>query len=160
MSEDMNDQEQDETVGPPVEGQEAPESPSDAPEDPVEGQDAPEASEEPEGNDTFDRKYVERLRAEAAKYRERAKGTDQLRQELWEARVQAHGGLEDPTDLPWSEGADTSPEAVEEAINALLERKPHLASRRPVGDAGQGAGRGVAAPQSDLLSIIRSRQGA
>lgn len=153
MSEDKND----ETVEGPVEGQDAP---VDAPVEGQEGQGDSVAPEETGDNDTFDRKYVEQLRAEAAKYRERAKGTDQLRQELWEARVEAHGGLEDPTDLPWVEGADTSPTAVEEAINALLERKPHLASRRPVGDAGQGASRGAAAPQSDLLSIIRTRRGA
>lgn len=89
--------------------------------------------------DTFPRSYVEKLRKESAEYRTRAQKADALATELWSARVAASGRLADPSDLPMPEGADpTDTEAITEAINSLLESKPHMAARVPRGDIGQG----------------------
>lgn len=89
--------------------------------------------------DTFPRSYVEKLRKESAEYRTRAQKADALATELWSARVAASGRLADPSDLPMPEGADpTDTEAITEAINSLLESKPHMAARVPRGDVGQG----------------------
>lgn len=89
--------------------------------------------------DTFPREYVEKLRKENASYREKAKRADDLAAQLHLARVTATGRLADPTDLPYDE-ALLDDEALSAAIEDLLGRKPHLASRRVVGDIGQGAG--------------------
>ena len=51
----------------------------------------------------------------------------------------ATGRLADPDDLAFDEGHLEDPEALSAAIDDLLARKPHLASRRPSGDVGQGA---------------------
>lgn len=89
--------------------------------------------------DTFPRSYVEKLRKESAEYRTRAQKADALAAELWSARVAASSRLADPSDLPMPEGADpTDSEAITEAINSLLETKPHMAARVPRGDVGQG----------------------
>lgn len=97
----------------------------------------------PEG-DTFDRKYVEDLRAESAKHRTEAKDAkaalEPLQQRLFGLVVGATNRLADPTDLPFDAALLESDEALTGAIDALLAAKPHLASRRVVGDVGQGAG--------------------
>jgi hypothetical protein len=48
------------------------------------------------------------------------------------------------------------PEALAAAIDELLERKPHLASRKPVGDIGQGQ-RGAASEPFSLLQRLKER---
>ena len=48
------------------------------------------------------------------------------------------------------------PEKLTAAIDELLARKPHLKSRRVVGDVGQGAG-GVTPEKVNLADILRSR---
>src|SRR5690625_3540572 len=53
--------------------------------------------------DTFPREYVEKLRDENAKYRQRAQRSDDLAQRLHEALVAATGRLQDPTDLAFNE---------------------------------------------------------
>lgn len=116
------------------------------------GDETPESS--PEG-DTFPREYVEKLRKENAGYRDKAKRADDLAQQLHLARVTATGRLADPTDLPYDE-ALLDDEALSAAIEDLLGRKPHLASRRVVGDIGQGAGEPNAA-DVDLGGMLRSR---
>ena len=104
--------------------------------------------------DTFPRAYVEQLRTENAKYRDRAKRADTLAQALYVARVAALGRLADPTDLPYDEDLLDDADALTAAVDALLARKPHLASRRPTGSIGQGeatvSGAGV-----DLAAILR-----
>jgi|SRR5690606_59252 hypothetical protein len=85
--------------------------------------------------DTFPRSYVEELRRENAKYRDKA---SKHAQALHQALVSATGRLADPSDLPFSEEHLTDPAALEAAITGLLDEKPHLASRRPRGDVGQG----------------------
>ena len=111
------------------------------------GEDAP---------DTFPREYVEKLRDENAKYRQRAQRSDDLAQRLHEALVAATGRLQDPSDLTFNEDHLDDPEALTAAIDDLLARKPHLASRRPFGDIGQGVTSGNDS-EVNLAEILRSR---
>lgn len=90
-----------------------------------------------EEGDTFPRSYVERLRRESTGYRERANAADQLAQRLHTELVRATGKLADATDLAFAEEHLDDPGALAAAIDDLLTRKPHLASRRPTGDIGQ-----------------------
>lgn len=88
--------------------------------------------------DTFPRAYVEQLRQENGRYRLRAERSDELAERLHAAQVAATGRLADPTDLPYDETLLDDPAALTAAIDALLATKPHLASRRPTGNIGQG----------------------
>lgn len=106
--------------------------------------------------DTFPREYVEKLRDENAKYRQRAQRADTLAQRLHEALVAATGRLQDPSDLAFNEEHLDDPEALQAAIEDLLARKPHLASRRPLGDIGQGVTNGNTG-DVDLAALLRSR---
>lgn len=111
---------------------------------------------EPDEPDTFPRSYVEELRQENGRYRQRAQRADDLAAALWTARVTATGRLADPSDLPYPEDADPlDADAVTAAVDDLLTRKPHLASRRPRGDVGQG----VSGPTDNvnLAGVLRSR---
>lgn len=121
----------------------------------VEAGDAEGDSEGEGEQETFPRAYVDKLRKEAAGHRERAKRADEFAAALWEARVAASGRLADATDLPMPEGADPlDAEAVEAAVEDLLARKPHLATRRPSGNIGQGVG---SAPQNvSLAGMLRA----
>ncbi len=67
----------------------------------------------------------------------------------------ATGRLADPTDLPFDEAYLKDAEALTAAIDDLLARKPHLASRRPVGDVGQGTT--PLTETVDLAGILRAR---
>lgn len=102
----------------------------------------------------FPRAYVEQLRQEAADARVRARRADDLAQQLFSARVAATGLLADPTDLPYDEQLLDDQAAMEAAIEALITAKPHLASRIPRGDIGQGAS--GAADIVDLAAILRA----
>ena len=132
-------------------------------------QDAPEVEEAPEDQEavetpedgaqeqeqTFSREYVQQLRDESAKYRQRARRADDLAAALWTERVTATGRLADPTDLPMPEDADPlDGDALTAAVDTLLERKPHLASRTPQGDVGQGASGGAAG--FNLAGLLRA----
>lgn len=88
--------------------------------------------------DTFPRSYVEELRQENGKYRQRAQQADAYAQRLHTELVRATGRLADPTDLPFKADHLDSAESLSSAIDELLSRKPHLANRRPFGDIGQG----------------------
>lgn len=125
--------------------------------DRVEAQDAQEATEQPQDEqETFPRSYVEELRQENGRYRQRAARAGDLAAALWTARVEATGRLADPSDLPIPEDGDPlDVEAVTAAVDHLLERKPHLASRRPRGDVGQGVG--ASSTSTDLAGLLRSR---
>ena len=107
----------------------------------------------PDDAETFPREYVVKLRDEAAKYRQRASDRDALAERLHAALVAATGRLADPTDLSFDEGHLTDPDALTTALDELLTRKPHLASRRVVGDVGQGATQGDIAV--DLAGMLR-----
>ena len=117
---------------------------------------APEAPEAPETDaETFPREYVQKLRQEAADARVKAKRADELARELFTAKVIATGRLADPTDLPFSEELLADSNALDEAITTLLEKKPHLASRTPQGDIGQGPAGGDSGTV-DLAALLRA----
>ena len=125
-------------------------------EEATEQEQAPEVTEEAqEEQETFDREYVTKLRDENAKYRQRAGKADDLAQRLHTALVAATGLLADPSDLPFDETHLESPEALTEAVEALLDAKPHLRSRRPSGDIGQGVSE--SADTVNLAGMLRAR---
>ncbi|MBG6237390.1 hypothetical protein IWX78_000333 [Mycetocola sp. CAN_C7] len=107
--------------------------------------------------ETFPREYVEDLRKENGKYRQRAQQADELATRLHSALVAATGRLADPSDLPFDEAHLSDPDTLTAAVDALVTAKPHLASRKPFGDIGQGA-----RPASDgfnLAGLLRSTAG-
>ncbi|WP_144413419.1 hypothetical protein [Corynebacterium epidermidicanis] len=105
--------------------------------------------------DMFPRKVVEDLRKEAAKYRERAKRTDTLEQQLHLALVKLDGRLADPADLPFHAEHLEDPEQLSAAITALVEKNPRMKAMRPIGDAGQGNRGGAKPAEFDLIKAIR-----
>lgn len=107
-------------------------------------------------SETFPREVVEKLRQENGKYRQRARQADALATRLHTELVRATGRLADPTDLPYSEDHLADAEKMVAAIDELLEAKPHLATRRPSGDIGQG-NRGGAAQPFSLLDMLKER---
>lgn len=114
--------------------------------------DADEVTEPDEGADTFDRPYVEKLRAESATYRTRAK---ELEAKLHRLMVEQTGALADPADLEFDAEHLENPEALQAAIDALLAERPHLKARRfTPGAAAQGA-RSTAAATVDLAGLMR-----
>jgi len=122
-------------------------------EQPVEPQETPQ--EPADDAETFPRAYVEQLRQENGKYRQRAQKADTYAQQLHTSRVAATGRLQDPTDLPYDEAHLESEEALSAAIDALLQAKPHLASGRPKGSIGQGLS--DAGSSVDLAGMLRVR---
>jgi hypothetical protein len=104
----------------------------------------------------FPREVVEELRRENGKYRQRAQRADNLAERLHLELVRATGRLADPTDLEFDEAHIDDADALTDAIDELLTRKPHLATRRPSGDIGQGQRGSVAQPFS-LLQMLKER---
>lgn len=113
-------------------------------------QETEEQAPEPDQPETFPREYVEQLRKEAADNRVKAKRTDELAERLHTSLVAATGRLADPTDLPFDEAHLDDAEALDAAISSLVEAKPHLASRVPRGNIGQGA----TSTQNDEASLL------
>lgn len=122
-------------------------------------EDAPE-SQPGADNDVFPRSYVEELRGEAAKHRERAKNAEEraeaLAKRLHLALVRAAGKLENAADLPFDPEHLADDEKLSAALDALLADKPYLKARKPVGDIGQGDRGGQPEPVS-LLGLLRGR---
>lgn len=112
------------------------------------------SDEEPE---TFPRDYVEKLRQENGKYRQRAGEADALATRLHTELVRATGRLADPTDLPFDADHLADADKMTAAIEDLLTRKPHLATRRPIGEIGQGAT--PSGGTVDLAAILRGKAG-
>ena len=112
-----------------------------------------DGSDDPSDAETFPREYVEKLRKEAADARVKAKRADDLAERLHTALVAATGRLADPSDLPFDDAHLEDADALNAAVDELLARKPHLASRRPVGSIGQGAT--SAADSVSLAGILR-----
>ena len=147
------------TTETPAEGLEAPETTEDPQ---VESEDVTEAPEAAEGvsnddtpeDDMFPREYVEELRREAAEARVKAKRTDDLAARLFVHEVASTGRLADATDLPFAAELLDDPTALDEAITDLLSRKPHLASRTPKGDIGQGFTNEE--PEFSLMGLLNS----
>lgn len=129
----------------------APESPENGTETGAQGTEGTGETEP----DTFPRAVVEDLRKENATYRDKAKRADDYGQRLHTALVAATGRLADPSDLVFDAAHLDDETALTAAVDDLLAAKPHLASRRPAGDIGQGA---TAATDSvDLAGILRAR---
>lgn len=110
-----------ETAPEDPDGSEAPEA-LEAPEDPDE---APEDSEDPDGSDERSR-----LNGEAAKYRkqrnEQRARADDYGSRLFHALVAADGRLTDATDMPVDMDLLDDPDALDAAIESLIDAKPHL----------------------------------
>lgn len=83
-------------------------------------------------------KYISELRAEAKKYRLRAKDRDAVAHRLHTELVRGTGRLVDPSDLPFRDEHLADTDAMTEAIDELLRRKPHLGKRTPASSPGQG----------------------
>lgn len=110
------------------------------------------AAEPDDGADTFDRPYVEKLRAEAASYRTRVKD---LEAKLHRMMVDSTGALADPADLEFNAEHLDDPEALNAAIDELLAARPHLKARRfEPGAAAQGA-RSTSSASVDLAGLMR-----
>ena len=132
-------------------------SPRGGPENAGEGNSEPDnsgadASETPPEGDTFPRAYVEDLRKESAGYRTQVR---ELQERLHRMSVEQTGSLADPADLPFDAAHLESPEALQAAIAALLEAKPHLKARRFAPDAAAQGAMGQASGGVDLLGILR-----
>lgn len=127
-----------------------PETPEEEITDPV-----TETPEDPEP-EMFPREYVESLRQENGKYRQRAQHADGLATRLHTELVRATGRLADPSDLPFDPEHLNDADKLNADINELLESKPHLASRRPTGDIGQGQ-RGPSSGSFSLLDMLKER---
>ncbi|MDN4518150.1 hypothetical protein QYF68_09965 [Mycolicibacterium austroafricanum] len=104
--------------------------------------------------DTFPREVVEDLRKENGRYRQRAQKADDYAKRLHTELVRATGKLADPSDLPFDEEHLADPERMSAAVDDLLARKPHLATRKPAGDIGQG-GRGSGDAPLGLLDLLK-----
>lgn len=113
----------------------------------------------------FPREYVQQLRRESASYREKAKTAEKdatdanafaegaLRR-LHIELVRADGRLADPADLEFAVENLFDGDSLTSAIDQLLVDKPHLRSRRPVGDVGQGVKGSTETPS--LLSMLKT----
>lgn len=106
--------------------------------------------------DTFPREVVEKLRQENGKYRQRAREADSLATRLHTELVRATGRLADPSDLAFDAEHLEDPDKLAAAVGELLDAKPHLASRTPKGDIGQGQ-RGSAGEPFSLLQMLKQR---
>lgn len=84
-----------------------------------------------------------------------AKKAETYARELFYARVAATGRLAGADDLPFDEALLDDHDALVGAVEDLVARKPHLASRTPRGDVGQGLS--GAGGNVDLAGILRSR---
>lgn len=118
--------------------------------------DVPQADTEP---DTFPRDYVNKLRRENRTYRDRAEAADQradeLAQRLHSELVKSSGKLADATDLAFDAAHLDDADKLGAAIDALIESKPHLKSRRVSGDAGQG----VKSAEDEPVSLLKIMNG-
>lgn len=107
------------------------------------------------------RAEVRRLRDEAATGRVRARRADTLARRLVEAQAAATGLLADASDLRLDALDDVldddgvpDPALVRAQVEALIDAKPHLASRTPRGDLAQGARDDT--PAVDLAGLLRA----
>jgi hypothetical protein len=117
----------------------------------------------PDAPEVFDRAYVEELRRENATQRVKGKRGDDLAARLVTSYAAATGKLADASDLPYAddlldEHGLPDEAKVRAAVDTLLERKPHLAARRVVGDVGQGA-RPDTAGEVSLAGLLRAGAG-
>lgn len=125
---------------------------SNDPDDDLEGSgsDETESADELEGDPAVDDddgpagSELSRARRQAARYRTELRDLEtragDLEAALWRARLELDGRLADPDDLPVDPELVDDPDGIRAAVDELLERKPHLRSRRIRERAGQGEG--------------------
>lgn len=111
--------------------------------------------ENEEQQQAFDRKYVEKLRKESAKYRDKAKRAEELEQRLHRSLVAQDGRLADPDDLEFNPDHLDDPGALSDAIANLVAKKPGLRAQRLSGDIGAGVREKPKPPTTDLLTIMK-----
>lgn len=109
-------------------------------------------NEEP---DTFDRSYVEKLRKESAKYRDKAKRAEELEKRLHRSMVAQDGRLADPDDMEFNPDHLHDDAALSDAIGTLIAAKPGLRAQQLSGDVGAGVREKPKPPTTDLLSIMK-----
>lgn len=103
---------------------------------------------------TYDAAYVAQLRQEAAEGRVKSKRADALARQATKAIAAHDGRLIDAEDLAFDEQFLDDEGLVDRdrviaAIESLIERKPHLAARRPSTTIAQGA-----QPEPDRVSLL------
>lgn len=101
------------------------------------------------------RAAIRSLRDESAAGRVASRERDALSRRVVRQAVAATGKLADPDDLPYSGDYVNDPAALSAAIDDLLTRRPHYASRRPTGDVGQGVRGDSGAAGASLADILR-----
>lgn len=125
--------------------------------------DTPETDPEPaEGEpQVFDRDYVEKLRSQSFRYRERAKAAEsrvtELEQRLHSELVKGFDTLTDPRDLPFDAEHLDDTDKLAAAIEAIVTDRPHLKKRTAKGDIGLG-NRGDAVKEVSLLEILKGNR--
>jgi hypothetical protein len=85
-----------------------------------------------------------------------ARNADTYAKRLHTDLVRATGRVADPTDLAFYEAHLDDADALSAAIDELLARKPHLASRRPTGEIGQATSPS-AASSVDRTALLRQQ---
>ena len=127
-------------------------------------QPAPAEGDDDEGEledgDSFPRAYVQKIRDRAAGYRTRAKSAEdraaQLERALFTERVRALDVLADPEDLPFSAELLDDHDALVDAVDALVARRPHYRRRGTTDPAGTGSReRGRGYDSVSLSAIMR-----
>jgi hypothetical protein len=126
---------------------------------------APETNEENHETETdgdtivYAKSDLAKLRRSQDAYRQRAKTAEgrvaDLVQQRHEALVRLDGRLQDSTDLPFDPDAVLEPDQITETITEMITAKPHLKSRKPTGDIGQGV-RGTADEPFNLIGAIKA----
>lgn len=123
--------------------------------EPADGADETATDEPTDGPD--DDGHVAELRAEAAKYRVRAREaaerTDELARQLFRERVDRLELLADPGDLEYDPELLDDPDGLRAAVDELLAARPHLRTRRIRSRIGQGEG--DAPDGGDLAGLLR-----
>lgn len=134
----------------------APETPAETPAEALGNSQSPE-----QGDGTYDAAYVAKLRQEAAESRVKAKRADALARQATRAITAHDGRLIDPDDLAFTDeflddDGLVNSDRVVAAIESLIERKPHLAARRPNSTIAQGV---QPEPEAvSLLGLMQSRR--
>jgi hypothetical protein len=110
---------------------------------------------------SFSAEYVRTLREEAASQRVKAKRTDEANARLLQALAQADGRLIEANELAFTDDLIDEVGIVDSvkvtaAIDALIQAKPYLASRRPTMPITQGVQTQL--PETPgLFTLIRER---
>lgn len=140
---------------------EPPEDPADTPPEATESEGETDDTERPATDETdetdSENDGIRKVRREAANYRTQLREAEtelqDVKAQLFAAKVSASGKFADPSDMPVDLDMVNDDAALYRAIDELLEHKPHLRARQ-FGNIGQGE-RGTAQGVS-LGSILRN----